>query len=122
MLVSFLLNLLLSVFGVLLLLASLAGVAFGSFVAARRGTRGQGLFFALWWTPAAAASVGMIMRDPVTFVVGACCFVVGGVAFSLERRAGRPPTKKAHSVFDPSERTTQKRIRTRTQQQRRAAS
>ncbi len=121
MLVSFLLNLLLTVFGVLLLLASLAGVAFGSFVAARRGTRGQGLFFALWWTPAAAASVGMIMRDPVTFVVGACCFVVGGVALALERHAGRPPPKKARNAFDPSERTTQKRIRTRTQQ-RRAAS
>ncbi len=117
------LSLLLTLLGVLLLLASLAGIALGLFVAARRGTRrGQGVFFALWWMPAAAASVGVIMRDPVTFVVGVCCFVVGGVAFSLERRAGRPPTKKAHSVFDPSERTTQKRIRTRTQQQRRAAS
>ena len=119
---TFLLSLLLTLLGLLLLLASLAGVASGLFVAARRGTRGQGLFFALWWTPAAAASVGMIMRDPVTFVVGACCFVVGGVALFLERRAGRPPTKKAHNAFDPSERTTQKRIRTRTQQQRRAAS
>ena len=122
MLVSFLLNLLLTFFGVLLLLASLAGIALGLFVAARGGTRRQGLFFALWWTPAAAASAGVIMRDPVTFVVGACCFVVGGVALSLEHRAGSPPTKKAHSAFDPSERTTQKRIRTRTQQQRRAAS
>ncbi len=122
MLVSFLLNLLLTVFGVLLLLASLAVVAFGSFVAARRGTRGQGLFFALWWTPAAAASVGMIMRDPVTFVVGACCFAVGGVALQGERHARRPPSRKTRNAFDPSERTTQKKIRTRTQQQRRAAS
>ena len=122
MLVSFLLNLLLTVFGVLLLLASLAGVASGLFVATRHGTRGQGLFFALWWTPAAATSVGMIMRDPVTIVVGACCFAVGGVALALERHAGRPPSKKVRSAFDPSERTTQKRIRTRTQQQRRAAS
>ena len=118
---SFLLNLLLTFFGVMLLLASLAGVVLGVFVAARGGTRRQGLFFALWWMPAAAASVGVIMRDPVTFVVGACCFVVGGIALSLERRVGQPPTKKAHSAFDPSERTTQKRIRTRTQQ-RRAAS
>ena len=116
-----LLSVLLKFFGVLLLLASLAGVALGLFVAARRGMRRQGLTFALWWMPAAAASVGVIMRDPVTFVVGACCFVVGGVALFLERRAGRPPTKKAHNAFDPSERTTQKRIRTRTQQ-RRAAS
>ncbi len=122
MFVSIFLNLLLTTFGVLLLLASLAGVVLGLFVAARGGTRRQGLYFALWWTPAAAASVGVIMRDPVTFVVGACCFVVGGVALSLERRVGQPPTKKPHSVFDPSERTTQKRIRTRTQQQRRAAS
>ncbi len=119
---TFLLSLLLTLLGLLLLLASLAGVALGLFVAARRGPRGQGLFFALWWMPAAAASVGVIMRDPVTFVVGACCFVVGGVALYLERRAGSPPTKKAHNTFDPSERTTQKRIRTRTQQQRRAAS
>jgi len=119
---TFLLSLLLTLLGVLLLLASLAGVALGLFVAARRGMRRLGHFFALWWMPAAAASVGVIMRDPVTFVVGVCCFVVGGVAFSLERRAGLPPTKKARSVFDPSERTTQKRIRTRTQQQRRAAS
>jgi hypothetical protein len=122
MLVSFLPNLLLTILGVLLLLASLAGVALGLFVAARRGARGQGLFFALWWTPAAAASFGIVMRDPVTFVVGVCCFVVGGVALALERRTGRPPSKKGRSAFDPSERTTQKRIRTRTQQQRRAAS
>jgi hypothetical protein len=122
MFVSFLLSLLLTCLGLLLLLASLAGVVFGLYVAARGGTRRQGLFFALWWMPAAAASVGVIMRDPVTFVVGACCFVVGGVALSLEHRAGHPPTKKPHSVFDPSERTTQKRIRTRTQQERRAAS
>ena len=104
-----------------MLLASLAGVALGLFVAARRGPRGQGLFFALWWTPAAAASFGIVMRDPVTFVVGVFCFAAGGVALALERRAGRPPAKKGRNAFDPSERTTQKRLRTRTQQ-RRAAS
>lgn len=117
-----LLSILLTSLGVLLLLASLAGVALGLFVAARRGTRGQGLFFALWWTPAAAASFGVIMRDPVTFFVGVFCFAVGGAALVLERHAGRPPSKKAHGGFEPSERTTQKRLRTRTHQQRRAAS
>lgn len=108
-----------------MLLASLAGVALGLFLAARRGMRRQGLSFALWWTPAAAASVGVIMHDPVTFFVGVSCFAVGGAALALERHAGRPPSKKAHKGFEPSEpseRTTQKRLRTRPQQQRRAAS
>ena len=120
---NLLLSVLLTVFGVLLLLVSLTGVSLGLFVATRRGTRRQGLTFALWWMPAAAASVGVIMRDPVTFFVGVVCFAVGGVALYLERRAGGPPSKKiAYRGFGPSERTTQKRIRTRTAQQRRAAS
>lgn len=120
---NLLLSVLLTLFGVLVLLASLAGVALGLFVAARRGLRRQGISFALWWTPAAAASVGVIMRDPVTFFVGVVCFAVGGVALYLERRAGRPSSKKvAYRGFGPSERTTQRRIRTRTAQQRRAAS
>lgn len=118
-----LLSVLLTFIGVLLLLVALAGVSLGLFVATRRGTRRQGFTFALWWMPAAAASVGVIMRDPVTFFVGVVCFAVGGVALSLERHAGRPPSKKkAYEGFGPSERTTQKRIRTRTAQQRRAAS
>lgn len=118
-----LLSILLTFLGVLLLLVALAGVSLGLFVAARRGTRRQGFTFALWWMPAAAASVGVVMRDPVTFFVGIVCFAVGGVALALERHAGSPPSKKrAYNGFDPSERTTQKRIRTRTAQPRRAAS
>ena len=124
-----LLSLLLTFLGAVLLLVSLAAIALGLFVAARRGLRGQGLFFALWWTPAVAASVGVLMRDPVTFLVGVFCFVVGGAAIAAERRAGRPPSrKKARGGGSwlpgsgPSERTTQQRIRTRTTQQRRAAS
>lgn len=115
------LGLLLTLFGVLLLLASLAGVALGLFVATRRGTRRQGLSFALWWMPAAAASVGVIMRDPVTLFVGVFCFAVGAVAISLERRARRAAPKTAYRSFEPSERTTQRRIRTRAAQQRRAS-
>ena len=121
---SLLLSLLLTFFGVVLLLTSLAAVALGLFVAARRGTRGPGLFFALWWTPAVAASVGVLVRDPVTFFVGVFCFVVGGMALAVERRAGRPPSKDKARGGNSwlSERTTQERVRTRTAQQRRAAS
>ena len=121
---SLLLSLLLTLLGVLLLLASLAGVGLGLFLAARRVTRGLGLFFALWWTPAVAAAAGVLMRDPVTFAIGVFCFAVAGVAFYLESRAGHPPQKekKVEDDKSPSERTTQKRIRTRTHQQRRAAS
>lgn len=80
---------LLAVIGALLLLLSLAGVVLGSFMAAERRTREPGLYFALWWTPAVAAGGGILMRDPVTFIIGAFCFIVAGVAFALERRSSR---------------------------------
>ncbi len=116
MLVSFLLTF----FGSLLLLASLAAVALGLFVAARRGTRRSGLFFALWWTPAAAATAGVMMHDPVTFFIGVGCFAVAGGALRLERRVGRPSPEKTFRGSEVSESTTQKRVRTGTQ--RKAAS
>lgn len=77
---------LLTVLGVLLLLASLAGVAFGLFMAFDPRTREPGLYFALWWTPAAATAAGILMRDPATFTIGAICFFIAGIAFALERR------------------------------------
>lgn len=117
------LGFLLTVLGVLLLLPSLAGVALGLYMASSPGTRGQGLFFALWWTPAAAASAGIVMHDPVTFFVGLFCFVVAGAALAIERGAGgrggeRSRDRSGDSVGKPrnvsrlSERTTQRRVRT----------
>lgn len=85
---------LLAVVGALLFLLSLAGVALGSLMAIDRRTREPGLYFALWWIPAAAGAVGIFMEDPVTFAIGAFCFVVAGAAFVLERRGARRPASK----------------------------
>ena len=59
-----------------------------------RRTREPGLYFALWWVPAVASGVGIFMEDPVTFTIGAFCFVVAGAAFVLERRGSRKPASK----------------------------
>lgn len=75
--------------GLLLLVLSLAGVAFGSFMALERRNRDAGVSFAIWWVPAVAASIGVLMRDPVTFVVGTLCFVVAGVALAVGLRGAR---------------------------------
>lgn len=87
---------LLIVLGVLLLLSSLAGVAFGLFMALDERTREPGLYFALWWVPAVATAGGILMRDPATFAIGVFCFVVAGVALALERRGarGRPARRE----------------------------
>ncbi|MCA1731380.1 MAG: hypothetical protein LC751_18875 [Actinobacteria bacterium] len=85
-------TLFLVVAGLLLLLVSLAGVAFGSFMALDNRTRDSGVFFAIWWVPAIAASIGLLMRDSVTFVIGAFCFVLAGVALAVERRSARRET------------------------------
>lgn len=123
------LSLLLTFLGGLLLLASLAGVALGLYMASNRRTRGSGLYFALWWTPAAAAAAGVMMRDPVTFLVGALCFVVAGAALAIERgarrKSGRGGGRKGGSAEDQpvqpeeagvsrlSERPTKETVRTR---------
>lgn len=57
-------------------------------------TRESGALFALWWVPGVAAAAGVLMRDPVTFVVGLFCFAVGGAAFGLSNGTGRPPKRK----------------------------
>ncbi|MDQ3509637.1 MAG: hypothetical protein M3494_16770 [Actinomycetota bacterium] len=78
---------LMTVFGYLALAVSLAGVAFGVFMAASSKTRDTGKYFALWWVPGAAAASGIIMRDIVTFTIGFACFCVAGVVFAFEARA-----------------------------------
>ncbi len=80
-----LLTLLLVVVGLLLLLLSLAGLAFGVFMAFDERNREQGIFFAIWLVPAVAASLGIVLRDWVTFIIGALCFVIAGAALALER-------------------------------------
>ncbi len=88
---GFLLTLLLMVIGLLLLLLSLAVVAFGTYTALDEPHRERGIFLAVWWVPAVAASIGICMRDSVTFIVGVLCFVVAGAALVLELRGTRKP-------------------------------
>src|ERR671917_1421703 len=97
----------LSAIGTLLLLASLAGVVFGAYMATDPKTREPGKLFALWWVPAAAAASGVLMRDIVTFVVGFLCFLVAGAVFTFEGgRVQRPMIKHAGEKRGGSETTT----------------
>jgi len=77
--------------GILLLVASLGGVAFGAYMAIDPKTREPGKLFAVWWVPAVAAAIGVFMRDIVTFAVGVLCFLAAGaVVFTFEGgRRGR---------------------------------
>ena len=101
-LVSFLLTAL----GLLLLLISLVGIAIGCFMALDGRTREPGVFFALWWVPAVAASGGLLMGDPVTFSIGAFCFIVAGVTIALEHRDSKRPARSgrtnSESVGEPT--------------------
>src|SRR5918998_5790372 len=97
----------LSAIGTLLLLASLAGVVFGAYMASDPKTREPGKLFAVWWVPAAAAASGVLMRDVVTFVVGFLCFLVAGAVFTFEGgRVQRPTVKRVGGQRDDSEKTT----------------
>ena len=91
---GFLLTLLLVVIGLLLLLLSLAVVAFGVYMALDKRHRERGIFLAVWWVPAVAASIGILMRDSVTFTVGGLCFVVAGTALVLDLRGTRKPARQ----------------------------
>jgi hypothetical protein len=91
--VDLLLTLLLVVVGLLLLLLSLAGLAFGVFMAFDERNREQGIFFAIWLVPAVAASLGVVLRDWVTFSIGALCFVIAGTALALERHGSKEQPK-----------------------------
>jgi len=97
----------LTAIGTLLLLASLAGAAFGVYMATDPKTREAGKLFAIWWVPAAAAASGVLMRDVVTFVVGTLCFLVAGAVFTFEGgRVHRPTIKRTGEKRDGSEKTT----------------
>jgi hypothetical protein len=92
--VGFLLTLLVVMIGLLLLLLSLAVVAFGAYMALNERHREPGVFLAVWWIPAMAASIGILMRDLVTFTVGVLCFVVAGAALVLDLRGTRKPARQ----------------------------
>jgi hypothetical protein len=93
----------------LLLLAAVGGVVFGLFMAAHPKTQESGRLFAVWWVPAVAAAIGVLLRDPVTFSVGLLCFLVAGAAFTAERSGPQRPTakRKKWSRKKNSEQTTQ---------------
>ncbi len=93
--------------GTILLLASLAGTAFGVYMAADTRTREAGKLFAIWWVPAAAAASGVLMRDVVTFVVGTLCFLVAGAVFTFDGGGVQRPTiKRTGKKSGGSEKTT----------------
>ena len=94
---GFLLTLLLVVVGLLLLLLSLAVVAFGAYMALDGRHREPGMFLAVWWIPAVAASIGLLMRDSVTLAVGVLCFVVAGAALVLDLRGTRKLSRQRPS-------------------------
>ena len=90
-----------------MLLVSLAGIAFGAFMAVDPKTRESGKLFAVWWVPAAAAALGVLMRDVVTFAIGVLCFLVAGAVFTYEDgRARKPAVKRTMSTRADSEKTT----------------
>lgn len=80
--------------GVLLLLICLAGIALGAYMAMDPRSRGSGLLFAACWVSGAAGASGVIMRDSVTFLVGALCFLVAGATFGLTSGIRRTPSAR----------------------------
>lgn len=80
---------LLSLIGTILLIAAVACIAFGVFMATGSKTRETGKFFALWWVPGAAAASGIALRDIVTFAIGSVCFCIAGAVFLFQSRRTR---------------------------------
>ena len=90
----------LTAIGLLLLAISLGGVALGLYMAADRRTREGGLLFAVLWIPGLAAASGILMRDVVSFTVGALCLLAAGAVFVL--RGDKSQESKAESEDDPA--------------------
>jgi hypothetical protein len=74
----------LSTIGSLLLVAALAGIGLGIYMAVEPKTRASGKLFAIWWVPGLAAASGVLMRDVVTFTVGLICFLIAGSVMLFE--------------------------------------
>ncbi len=93
-------SLFLTIVGVLLLLPSLAGIAFGAYMSTHPKTRESGGMFALLWVPALAAAIGVLLRDPVTVVVSLICFVVAGTTLCVAgvvTKIRQPKTRRTTS-------------------------
>ena len=93
-------SLFLTTVGILLLLTSLAGIAFGAYMSTHPKTRESGGMFALLWVPALAAAVGILLRDPVTVVVSLICFVVAGATLYIAgfvTKMRQPKTRRTTS-------------------------
>lgn len=99
-------NFLLTAIGMIFLLASLLGVAFGVYMSTHPKSREAGKLFATWWIPAVGASLGILMRDPVTFVIGLLCFLVAGAAFVLTSSGRGTPRARNSRRRSTSTRTT----------------
>lgn len=80
--------------GILLLVVCLAGIALGAYMASGEKNREPGVLFAAWWVSGAAGALGVAMRDGVTFLVGAVCFVVAGAVFLLAGGGRRAPSTR----------------------------
>ena len=63
------------------------------FMAFDERNREQGVFFAIWLVPAVAASLGIVLRDWVTFTIGALCFIIAGAALALERYGSKQQSR-----------------------------
>ena len=72
-----------------MLVAALAGIGLGIYMAVEPKTRASGKLFAIWWVPGLAAASGVLMRDVVTFTVGLICFLIAGAVMVFED--SRPP-------------------------------
>jgi hypothetical protein len=102
-------NFILITTGLILLLACLAGIATGVYMATDPRTREPGTLFAFWWVSGAAAATGVIMRDGVTFLVGSFCFLVAGTVFLVfgsVQRSSAPRSKPRGPTPEGSEKTT----------------
>ena len=98
----------LTLIGIPLLLASLAAVAFGLFMAADPKNREQGRLFAIWWVPGVAAASGVLMRDVVTFTIGLLCFLVAGAVFAFADTSSGKPTVKRRRGTPRAPKTSEK--------------
>lgn len=104
-------NFIVTAIGALILMLSLAGVAFGVYMSTHPKTREAGKLFAVWWVPGIAAALGVFMRDTVTFAIGMSCFVVAGATLLLKSGTNASSTgrKRGGGKAGPSERGSGKR-------------
>lgn len=76
-------NVVLIAIGIVLLIVCLVGIGLGVYMALDGRNREPGVLFALCWVSGAAGAFGVVMRDWVTFLIGALCFLVAGAVFVL---------------------------------------